>query len=344
MKTSLSITKPNDAWILHREEIDTVRDGSCNVYALLDACSAFCFGQEISVDMPSSSKILDLLKKAHSKAGRWPDRILILKKDSYVEVMQSICAGLAVRLSELPAKDLAPFVRPFKDAFRQFKRGNTVSDEPPLTEEDREELEAFIPDTYGSCPCGSGKKFKFCCQKIFKDITFAMCAAQEGRLNEALRHMKEAEAKVGRTSEVVCRYAICWSFFDQKKSAELLQEAFEVDPRHPRLNYILGIESVAAEKYHEAIKFYETAIENYPKDDKFHLNETYNNLGTAYFELKKYKEAKDVWEKALVLLPSDRMVKQNLFEFIYQNPDVPKDLREVSPFIEKYLTRRSEQR
>ncbi len=334
---SLSITQPNDAWILHREELETVQDGSCDIYVLLDAYSAFAFGQEISRELPDPSRIAGLLKAANAKAGRWPRKILILKKDPYVENLRTICEDFGVKLSEMTTRELDPFLRPFRDAFQQFKRGAPGPEQDGLSIEEQEELEAFVPESYDPCPCASGKKFKFCCQKIFKDITFAMCAAEEGRLDEALHYMKIAEEKVGRTAEVVCRIAICWSFFDEKKSKELLREAVSVNPLHPRLNYILGIDSVSAGKYYDAIKYYRTAIENYPEGDKFHLNETYNNLGTAYFQLKKYKDAKEAWERALVLWPSDRMVKQNLFEFIYENPAVPQGLREISPFIERYL-------
>ena len=328
---------PNDAWILQREEIETSQDGVCNIYVLLDAHSTFCFGQEVSVDLPEPLKIINVLKSAHAKAGKWPKKIVILKKDPFAEALRGICEKLDLSFVDLPAKDLEPYLRPFRDSFKQFKKATPHIDEPPISKDDQASLEAFIPESYGPCPCASGKKFKFCCQKAFKDITFAMCAAQEGNLDEALRHMKQAEAKVGRTAEIVCRYSACWSFFDLKKSQEYLNEAIELNPNHPRTNYILGIEAVANDKFEDAIRYYQTAITHYPMEDKFHLNETYNNLGTAYFQLKKYKEAKEVWEKALVLLPSDRMVKENLFEFIYGNPALPKALREISPFIEKYI-------
>lgn len=59
-----------------------------------------------------------------------------------------------------------------------------------------------------------------------------------------------------------------------------------------------------------------------------------------HYELGDFKMAKESWEKALVLLPSDRMVVNNLFECIYSNPSVPEDTRIISPFIEKYLKRR----
>lgn len=333
-----NFTKPNDAWILHREEVETIQDGNCNVYVLLDAYSGFCFGQEICVDLPGSSKIISLLKSAYVKAGTWPKQILISKKDPFIETFQAICSGLKIPYKEMTSKDIQPFVRSFKDAFRQFKREGP-SHSAPLSKVEEEELAAFVPDSYSLCPCASGKKFKFCCQKAFKDITFAMCAAEEGNLNEALRFMKQAEEKVGRTAEIVCRYAICWSFFDMQKFFSLLNEALRINPKHPRANYIMGIEAVADEEYEKAILFYQTAIDNYPPEDRFHLNEAYNNLGTAYCGLKKFKEAKEVWEKALVLLPSDQTVRKNLFEFIYENPSVPKELRKISPFIENYLAR-----
>ncbi len=337
IKPSLDFTKPNDAWILHREEIETIQDGSCNVYVLVDAYSGFCFGQEVSVDLPDLSRIDGILKTAHSKAGTWPKQILLLKKDPFADAFQAICKGLEIPHKEMTAKDLQPFVQSLKDSFGQFKK--RASEPPPFSKIEQEELAAFVPESYSLCPCASGKKFKFCCQKTFKDIVFAMCAAEEGDLNEALRFMKQAEEKAGRTAEIVCRYAISWSFFDMKKCNLLLGEAIQLNPKHPRANYILGIEAVADEEYDKAIVFYQTAIENYPKEDRFHLNETYNNLGTAYYCLKKYKEAKEVWEKALILLPSDQMVRKNLFEFIYENPSVPKYLRVISPFIEKYLAR-----
>ena len=335
-------TKPNDAWVLHREEVDTTQDGSCNVYVLLDAYSGFLFGQEMSIDLPTSAKIESLLKVAKSKAGQWSKKLLILKKDPYAETLVSIGDGLGIPVETLPAKDLELFVREFRTSFRQFKRGGAgAPDESQLSDDDQKQLAAFIPETYGPCSCGSGKKFKFCCYKAFRDITDAMVAAQDGKRSEALKYMKQAEEKVGRTAEIVCRIGICWSFFDMKKAREYLGEALGLNPNHPRTNYALGIDAVADKNYEGAIKFYETAIEHYPKDDKFHLNETYNNLGTAYYSIQKYQEAKDSWEKALVLLPSDKMVKGNLVEHIYENPMVPKLLREMSPFIAKFISGKS---
>ncbi len=336
--TSLNITKPSDAWIIHREEIYTISDGCCNMYVLLDAYSSFCFGHALSVDLPSKSELSGILKNANDKInGKWPKQILIAKNDPYIEQLKAICAELNIKVNDLPFNDIKPFTKSFSDSFNEITREKNNNDVKPLSDIESAELEAFIPATYGPCPCASGKKFKFCCQKAFYDISSAMCAAEEGNLQEALRFMKEAELKVGITAEILCRYAICWSFFDQKKYNYYLKEAMKINPVHPRLNYVFGIDAKSKGKYTEAIKYYQIAIEHYPKEDKYHLNETYNNLGTVYLEIEEYEKAKNSWEQALVLLPTDKMVKENLIRFIYENSILPNNIREISPFIKKYL-------
>ena len=44
-----------------------------------------------------------------------------------------------------------------------------------------------------------------------------------------------------------------------------------------------------AERYSDALRLYKKAIDNYPKTDRYHLNEVYNNIGSVYYELKNYK-------------------------------------------------------
>ncbi|OFZ45787.1 MAG: hypothetical protein A2381_09305 [Bdellovibrionales bacterium RIFOXYB1_FULL_37_110] len=324
------IKNPNDAWIIHREEINTLQDGVCDIYVVLDVITGRCLEMETSKNLPSSSQILELIKKSCSQVNTTPQKIYILKKDPLAEVVQAVCSGLKIAFDVATQQALNPFISDFTNSFKQFKCGkNEFIDKN--NDVSPEEIEAFIPDTYGPCPCASGKKYRFCCQKAFKDITYAMCEAQDGHLDKALYYMKQAEDKIGLTAEILCRYAISWSFFDSQKTQEFLAKALLANPNHPRTNYILGIESVEKKDYQSAITYYQKAIDHYPIEDKFHLNETYNNLGTAYYKLENYQMAKESWEKALVLLPSDKMVANNLFQCIYTNSAVPKELRTIRP-------------
>jgi len=82
-----------------------------------------------------------------------------------------------------------------------------------------------------------------------------------------------------------------YSFFDKAEFDRLLNRCLEQFPNHPRANYIMGINLREKERFSEAIDYYKKAIENYPKTDRYHLNEAYNNIGTVYYDLKNYKEA-----------------------------------------------------
>ena len=92
---STTIQSANDAWIIHREEIETARDGVCDIYVLLDAVTGYCLGQEISKDLPSAGQILNLLKKAFLDSKAKPKNIFILKKDPLSLVVESIAKGLS---------------------------------------------------------------------------------------------------------------------------------------------------------------------------------------------------------------------------------------------------------
>jgi len=338
----LNIYKHNDAWILHREEITTIKDGVCNVYVLLEAHDNYCFGNTTSSDLPTKTSITNLLKKAKKKSGGWPKQILISKKDPFVTMLEEIGVTLNLVVESATSQDLQPYIQIFSEGFTKFKYGATDTETDDLTDIEEAELKAFVPDTYDPCWCGSDKKFKFCCQKGFNDIVFAMCAAETGNHKKALVHMQDVESKLGRTAEVLCRYSICWSFVDPIKSDVYLDEAIKLNPNHPRSNYLLGINAVSKGDYKAAIEYYNIALAYYPKQDKFHLNETMNNLGSANFALQNYVEAKALWEKALMLLPTDEMTANNLYTFIYTNEAVPPEIREISPFIIRYLDKYAE--
>jgi Tfp pilus assembly protein PilF len=331
----LTPQKPNDLWVFHREELETIQDGVCDIYVILDAVSGQCISFNTSKDLPPVPQLMSIIKEAIAKHGATPKNMAILKSDPLAEIIEGICHSFKIPFTTFTKKEITTFVSDFSNQFRTEMKGMKPLDDSP----EHKEAEAFIPQTYGPCPCASGLKYKFCCQKIFKDIVNAMADAQQGYINEALASMQEAEKKVGLTAEVLSRYGIVWSFTDMKNAKEYFKKALKVNPNHPRTNYVLGIEAADKKKYKKAITYYQKALENYPIEDKFHHNETLNNLGNVYYHLKDYKAAKDAWEKALVLLPSDRMVIGNLFDCIYENPEVPEDIREISSFIRSYISR-----
>ena len=332
-------TKPNQAWLIHSEDLETVQDGHCNLYAIIDAYSQHCFTQLVHQDLPSAAEFKKLFKEAKQKASSFPDQILISAKDPSGDTLRLICDELKIRLEKINSNEFQPLVADFSQAIKRFQghvNEELLGSRP--TSEEIAEARSLVPEPYDPCPCASGKKFKFCCKPAFKAIVFAMNAANEERdCEKALKFMDEASIAVGLTAEVLCRYGIVWSFFDKEKSKNFLKEALIANPNHPRSNYIMGIESVAEGKFQEAVVFYERAIANYPDVDRYHLNETYNNLGTAYYNLGNIVAAKSSWERGLLYLPSDKMTLQNLAEFIYDDVTLPEPLRRMSPEVKRVL-------
>lgn len=204
-------------------------------------------------------------------------------------------------------KNETDYAQRIKRHYRQFRE--------QLKNNHRDSNEAAlkaIPKSYDPCTCVSGKKFKFCCKPIFDYLVEAMCAAEDGLTEEALKWMSKAEQIVGNTAEVLCRKAIVYSFSDKQKYSEYLQKCLEVNPRYPRAHYLQGIDFRNKGDCESAIAAYRRAIQYYLPTDHYHLNEVFNNLGSVYHEMGKHSEAIEAWQIALDYSPTDQTALRNL--------------------------------
>lgn len=96
-------------------------------------------------------------------------------------------------------------------------------------------------DQYAPCPCGSGKKFKWCCQPIHVQITRAFQQDAEGQHDVALRTMDEIAAEHGGNPEVWGRKAQLLYQMDKVDDAEnALQKAFDLNPNYPFGHFLRG--------------------------------------------------------------------------------------------------------
>ncbi len=313
----------NEAWLVFRTDTQ-INDLPVDIYFLMELPSGNILAFDIIETEVDQAQIDNLLRHGRSQTGALPRRVILVKGDPSESLLQNSAKKLLIDFEAVPEPCIEELTAPLKQSFGQecyspASIGCTPSNHP-MDECDRESIKSFIPDSYAPCSCASGKKYKFCCKKILREVTEAMVAAEEGKLTEALTWIAKAKTIVGESAEVLCREAIVYSFFDDKKSAEALNQCLAVNPNHPRAHYIRGIDLKKQGDLPGAIKAYETAIANYPPSDHFHLNETYNNLGTAFYESGDHAQAKSAWEKALLFLPSDKVVKRNLDELIYTSP------------------------
>ncbi len=94
-------------------------------------------------------------------------------------------------------------------------------------------------DLYSPCPCGSGKKFKWCCQPIHVEIDKAFRQEADGQIEAALRTMEQVTIDHPANPEAWGRKAELLYNAGRAEDAEnALQKAFDISPNYP-FGYLL---------------------------------------------------------------------------------------------------------
>src|SRR5262245_8887468 len=89
-------------------------------------------------------------------------------------------------------------------------------------------------DPYSPCPCGSGKKFKWCCQPIYNSINHATELLAHGQQDAALRAIDQLCQQHPGNPEVRGQKARLLAASGQAEQAEqALQKAFDLNPNYP---------------------------------------------------------------------------------------------------------------
>jgi tetratricopeptide (TPR) repeat protein len=170
-----------------------------------------------------------------------------------------------------------------------------------------------VPETYGPCPCMSGKKFKFCCKEIYPALSQAWLAADDGFFEEAFEYLKVAEKIGGLTPEVLCHYAIVHMRREDKIETEkYLDLAEKANPLFPRVYYFRGVLAALAQDHQKALGFFEKSLELCSETDRYHQNELMNDIGGCHYQMGNISLAISSWQKALSIAPRDRVATELL--------------------------------
>ena len=319
-KYQFSDFNDNQAWLIFR--FDTfVKSGPIDIYVVMDLPSGMILTHEITATELSQKQVDSLVEKSLFKARETPGQILLAANDPIELLLQKSIKNLQTHIKIVSSASLEDLTEEVSRGFSEKMVGaHTLQHRNPddgADALDHECAKKSIPDSYDLCSCASGLKYKFCCKRIFMEVIDAMCCTEDGNFAEALDWIAKARALIGNTSEVLCRESIVYSFFNPKKSKELLNQCLAINPKHPRAHYIQAIALKAQGDFQGAIAAYERAISYYPTTDHFHLNEARNNLGVLYYEIGDFAKAKSEFELALHLMPSDKLTRMNLQDLIY---------------------------
>src|SRR5260221_11290026 len=132
-------------------------------------------------------------------------------------------------------------------------------------------------DPYAICPCGSGKKFKWCCQPIYAGINHAFQQEQEGQHDSALKIMTQATQEHSGNPEAWGQLArLRYGRGELEEAEKALEKAFAINPSYP---YGLLLQSVFRFQEGElpgALLLARRAAEAYAPEAKTYLADVYS--------------------------------------------------------------------
>jgi tetratricopeptide (TPR) repeat protein len=174
-----------------------------------------------------------------------------------------------------------------------------------------------MPSPYDYCPCGSGKKFRWCCQAIYPAINRAQDLYESGQHEAGLRAMDEATRKHPDHPEVWGQKAnLLFSHGQTEEAEKALDKAFELFPNYPYGNYLRAIFRMQEGEIGGALLLARRAAEHYHSDATDYLSQVYGVI----FECE-HKSNRPVAARAALRLirrfqPADEEVQKafdNLF-------------------------------
>jgi tetratricopeptide (TPR) repeat protein len=167
-------------------------------------------------------------------------------------------------------------------------------------------------DPYASCPCGSGKKFKWCCQPIHAEIDRALRQDAEGQHEAALKLMEQVVERHPANPEAWGRRAQLLYQNGQVEQAEsALQKAFDISPNYPFGFLLRGLF-----RYHEgelpgALLLFRRAAEAYDPEALDALAQVYMLIGDCEMKLNRPVAARAALQIALRCDPGNEELHKN---------------------------------
>jgi tetratricopeptide (TPR) repeat protein len=161
-------------------------------------------------------------------------------------------------------------------------------------------------DPYSPCPCGSGKKFKWCCQPIYPSIQHALQQHANGQHDTALRLMEQVTRDHAGNPEAWGQYARLLAANGKADQAEeALEKAFAINP-----NYPFGLLLRASIRQHEgevtgALMLARRAAEAYDPEARDPLAEVHSIIFDAEMRRNNPVAARAALEHLLRLEPAN---------------------------------------
>src|SRR5262245_4728990 len=192
-------------------------------------------------------------------------------------------------------------------------------------------------DPYSPCVCGSGKKFKWCCQPIHEEIDLAFQQDEEGQREAALRLMQGVTEQHPGNPQAWGRYAELLFRNDKIEEAEAaLEKAFQINPDYPFGFLLRGHFRLYEGELPGALMLFRKAGDLFDPEARGILAQVFFNIFDCEMRLNHPIAARFAAEKASHLAPANQELRDGLRTvFGPDNPNMPaaakKEYRYLSP-------------
>jgi tetratricopeptide (TPR) repeat protein len=187
-------------------------------------------------------------------------------------------------------------------------------------------------DQYSPCPCGSGKKFKWCCLPIHEKIAKAYDHHANGQHDVALRTIDEVAAEHPGNPEVWGRKAqLLYEMGKPDEAEEALNKAFAINANYPFGFLLKGQFRQSEGELAGALILFRKAAEVYDPEARALLAGLQMMIAECELQLNRPVAARAAFEIARRLKPEDPEFGQQLQGFD-QTDQLPRAARREYKF------------
>jgi tetratricopeptide (TPR) repeat protein len=189
-------------------------------------------------------------------------------------------------------------------------------------------------DPYSPCPCGSGKKFKWCCQPIHEQIAKIYAMDEAGQHEAALRAMEEVVAEHADNAEAWGRKAQLLFQNEKPEEAEAtLDKAFALFPNYPFGFFLKARFRLYEGEIAGALSLLRKSAEFYDPNAGDILAQIYIEIFDCEMKLNHPIAAHAAAELAAKYTPANDNLRQGIATvFGKDNPNLPASARQLYAF------------
>lgn len=188
-------------------------------------------------------------------------------------------------------------------------------------------------DAYSPCPCGSGKKFKWCCQPIHVEMDKAFQQDAGGQHDAALRIMDQVVAAHPGNPEAWGRKAeLLYRNGQAEQAEEALQKAFDINPSYPFGNLLRGLFRHQEGEIPGALLLFRRAAEAYDPEARDHLAQVFALIAECELKLNRPIATRAALQLAIHFQPASEELRQALEGYFGEKSRLPAVVRREYKF------------